>query len=62
MADEMGCGDFGLTYSCKYVICVEKISIIEQRSYVIFVVLIHFALLFAIRTKVVRTNIKVILL
>lgn len=37
-----------------------NVDAIEQRSYVIFVVFIHFALLFAIRTKVVRKNIKVI--
>lgn len=43
MADEMDCGDFGVTHGCKYVICVEKISTIEQPSYLTLVVFIHFS-------------------
>lgn len=49
MADKIDCGDFGVTYGCKYVIYVKKISTIEQRSYLILVVFIHcvyFCLLF----------------
>lgn len=30
MADGMDCGDFGVTYGCKYVICVKKKKVLSS--------------------------------
>lgn len=61
MADEMECGDFGLTYSCKYVICVGEKNKYYRAAFLFNTGCFYsfFTLLFAFRTNEVREKIKV---